>query len=313
MNDPKPYLAPGPHISGNQTTPRMMIDIIIALIPAVAASIYFFRIHAFLLIIISVAACVSAEALVERLMKRKITITDGSAVVTGILFAMVIPPALPFWMAALGSFVAICIAKELFGGLGSNIFNPALLGRAFLMAAFPTFMTTWRAPITLDVVTTATPLGLVKFSHNLDISYLNLFFGNVSGCIGETSAIALLLGAGYLFLRKVIDWRIPLSYLGTVALISFITEKASPGTYAGPLFHLLAGGLLIGAFFMATDPATSPVTKTGRWIFGIGCGVVTMVIRLWGGLPEGVMYSILLMNGLTPILNRITRPRRYGT
>ncbi|MBL7157976.1 MAG: RnfABCDGE type electron transport complex subunit D [Candidatus Omnitrophica bacterium] len=313
MNDPKPYLSPGPHIFGNQETPRMVRDVIIALMPAVAVSIYFFRIRAFLLIVISMAACVGAEAAIQFLMKRKIRITDGSAVVTGILFAMIIPPALPLWMAALGSFVAIGIAKELFGGLGSNIFNPALLGRAFLMAAFPTFMTAWNAPITLDAVTGATPLGLVKFSHNLDISYLNLFLGNVSGCIGETSAAALLLGAGYLFLRKTIDWRIPLSYLGTVAIISFITEKASPGTYAGPAFHLLAGGVIIGAFFMATDPVTSPVTKAGRWIFGIGCGLITMVIRLWGGLPEGVMYSILLMNGLTPILNRITRPKRYGT
>jgi len=313
MNDPKPYLSPGPHIFGKQETPRMVRDVIIALMPAVAVSIYFFRIRAFLLIVISMAACVGAEAAIQFLMKRKIRITDGSAVVTGILFAMIIPPALPLWMAALGSFVAIGIAKELFGGLGSNIFNPALLGRAFLMAAFPTFMTAWNSPITLDAITGATPLGLVKFSHNLDINYLNLFLGNVSGCIGETSAAALLLGAGYLFLRKTIDWRIPLSYLGTVVIISFITEKAFPGTYAGPAFHLLAGGVIIGAFFMATDPVTSPVTKAGRWIFGIGCGLITMVIRLWGGLPEGVMYSILLMNGLTPVLNRITRPRRYGT
>jgi len=313
MSEVQPLLSPGPHVFGRQKTPAMMRDVIIALMPAVGASIYFFRARAALLIAVCVISCVAAEALIQFLMKRKITVTDGSAVLTGVLLAMVVPPALPLWMAALGSFIAIGIAKELFGGLGSNIFNPALLGRAFLMAAFPTFMTAWNMPFTLDAVTSATPLGLVKFSHNLDINYLNLFLGNVSGCVGETSAAALLLGAAYLFVRKVIDWRIPLGYIATVALISFITEKASAGTYAGPAFHLLAGGLIIGAFFMATDPVTSPVTKTGRLIFGIGCGAITMVIRLWGGLPEGVMYSILLMNGLTPVLNRITRPRRYGT
>ena len=236
-----------------------------------------------------------------------------SAIVTGILFAMVMPPSLPIWACILGCFVAVGLAKQLFGGLGANIFNPALLGRAFLAAAFPTFMTRWNHPISLDAVTGATPLGLVKFGHSLDINYWDLFIGNVSGSLGETSALALVIGGLYLLIKKTIDWRIPSAYIGTVFVISFVANLISPDVSVGGLFHILAGGLLIGAIFMAADPVTSPITKTGRWVFGIGCGTITMVIRLWGGLPEGVMYAILLMNALTPILNRMTRPRRYGT
>jgi len=174
-------------------------------------------------------------------------------------------------------------------------------------------MTTWNNPVTMDALTGATPLGMVKFSHNLSVNYGDLFIGNVSGSVGETSALALIIGGVYLLIRRAIDWRIPLSYIGTVFIIGAIAGAAAPATYAGGLFYVLAGGLLIGAIFMATDPVTSPVTKAGRWIFGAGCGVITMVIRLWGGLPEGVMYAVLLMNAVTPLLNRLTRPRRYGT
>ncbi|MBN1353361.1 MAG: RnfABCDGE type electron transport complex subunit D [Candidatus Omnitrophica bacterium] len=306
-------LSPGPHIFGRQSTPKMMRDVIIALIPAIFASVYFFKGKAVILLFVSVVSCVFFEWVLQVLMRRKSTIYDGSAVVTGILLAMVMPPSLPVWACVLGSFIAIGLAKQLFGGLGCNIFNPALLGRAFLMAAFPTFMTRWHLPFTLDAVTEATPLGMVKFSHSMNIDYLSLFTGSVSGSLGETSAVGLLIGGAYLVMRKVIDWRIPSSYIGTVYVLGFLFNSIQPDRYAGGLFHILAGGLLIGAIFMATDPMTSPVTKKGRWIFGIGCGGITMVIRLWGGLPEGVMYSILLMNALTPLLNRTTRPRRYGT
>lgn len=313
MKEENFYISPGPHIFSKESTPKMMKDVIIALVPVIFASIWFFRTKAIILLLVSITSCVAFEAGLQFLMKRKITISDYSAVVTGILFAMVMPPSLPIWACILGCFVAVGLAKQLFGGLGMNIFNPALLGRAFLAAAFPVFMTRWNHPISLDAVTGATPLGLVKFGHSLDINYWDLFIGNVSGSLGETSALALLIGGLYLLIKKTIDWRIPSAYIGTVLGISFVANLISPDVYSGGLFHILAGGLLIGTIFMATDPVTSPVTKTGRWIFGIGCAVITMVIRLWGGLPEGVMYAILLMNALTPLLNRMTRPRRYGT
>lgn len=307
------YISPGPHIFAEKSTQKMMKDVIVALIPATFVSIYFFRVRAIILLLVSIFSCVTFEAAIQVLMKRKVTINDFSAVVTGILFALVMPPSLPIWASVIGCLVAIGLAKQLFGGLGFNIFNPALLGRAFLMAAFPIYMTRWSEPITLDAVTGATPLGLVKFEHILDINYWNLFLGNISGSLGETSSLALIIGGIYLLIKKTIDWRIPLAYIGTVFIVGFVTNLIAPDMYGGAMFHILAGGLLIGAVFMATDPVTSPVTKTGRWIFGVGCGLITMIIRLWGGLPEGVMYSILLMNALTPILNRTTRPRRYGT
>ena len=307
------YISPGPHIFAKGSMSKAMRDVIIALIPAIIASIYFFRARAVILFVVSIVSCVVFEAACQALMKRKITVSDCSAIVTGILFAMNMPPSLPLWACVLGCFVAIGLAKQLFGGLGNNIFNPVFLGRAFLAAAFPTFMTTWNNPVTMDAVTGATPLGMVKFSHNLSVNYGDLFIGNVSGSVGETSALALIIGGIYLLIRKAIDWRIPLSYIGTVYIIGAIAGTVAPAAYAGGLFYTLAGGLLIGAIFMATDPVTSPVTKKGRWIFGAGCGVITMVIRLWGGLPEGVMYAVLLMNAVTPLLNRLTRPRRYGT
>jgi electron transport complex protein RnfD len=313
MKEENLYISPGPHIYSKESFSHMMKDAIIALMPAIFASVYFFRMKAIILILVSVASCVVFDAIIQLLMKRKITVFDCSAVVTGILFAMIMPPTLPIWACILGSLVAIGLAKQLFGGLGLNIFNPALLGRAFLMAAFPTFMTRWNLPVSLDAVTEATPLGLVKFENNLNMNYGDLFIGNVSGSLGETSSLALIIGGLYLLVKKTIDWRIPLAYISTAFIIGFIANLISPDVYAGGLFHILAGGLLIGAIYMATDPVTRPITKTGRWIFGIGCGVITMVIRLWGGLPEGVMYSILLMNAITPLLNRMTPPRRYGT
>ena len=305
-------LSTSPHIFTRTETPKIMKDVIIGLLPAALASIYFFRLRAIILLTTCIISCVVSEYIFEKLMKKKITVGDYSAVVTGMLLAFILPPAAPFWICIIGSLVAIILTKQIFGGLGSNIFNPALLGRAMLMAAFPTFLTTWSKPLTLDVITGATPLGLSKFEHVLT-DYWGLIIGSVPGSLGETSALALILGAIYLFYRKVIDYRIPLAYILTVAIIGFVTNSANPSAYPPLGFHIFAGGLLLGAFFMATDPVTSPVTKKGRWVFGIGCGVITMVIRLWGGLPEGVMYSILLMNAFTPLLNKITRPRRYGT
>jgi electron transport complex protein RnfD len=215
-------------------------------------------------------------------------------------------------VAALGSVVAIGLGKQIFGGLGFNIFNPALLARAFLMAAFPALLTKWTHPITLNAVTGATPLGLMKFDKVVT-PYMDMFLGNIPGSLGETSALAILIGAVYLFARGYADWRIPVGFLATALLLGGAFYLSDSTAYPAPLFHMFGGGMMIGALFMATDPVTTPVTKRGRWIFGIGCGLFVIIIRTWSGLPEGVMYSILLMNCLTPLLNRYTRPRRFGT
>ncbi len=300
-----------PHIVSPLDTRFMMKGVIKALIPAIIASLYFFRIQAVSVIFISIAGCVITEYLFQKLQGREVRIGDYSAVVTGLLLAMILPPAIPLWMAFLGGAFAIAMGKEIFGGLGHNIFNPALLARAFLMAAFPIALTTWTAPVTLEAMTTATPLGLAKFNNVFTSSAL-MFAGNIGGSLGETSAVALLLGFIYLLWKKIIDYRIPVAYAITLVCFSGITYAISPENFYPPVFCLFAGGFFIGAIFMATDPVTTPVTKKGRWVFGIGCGVITMTIRLWGGLPEGVMYSILFMNAFTPLINRVTKPRRYG-
>jgi len=305
-----------PHIRSPLATPQVMRGVLIALIPASAASIYFFRIQALLLILTSVVACMGVEALCQFLLKRPISVGDGSAAVTGLLLALVLPPGLPLYYVALGAAFAIVIGKQIFGGLGYNIFNPALIARAFLMAAFPGRLTTWLEPFTLkvvgsvDAITKATPLALMKF-YSEPTPLKNLFFGNVAGSLGETCALALIIGAAFLLIKGYMDWRIPLSYLGIVFILSALIWKFAPGS-GSPLFHLLSGGLLLGALFMATDPVTSPVTKTGRWLFGIGAGLLVIIIRNWGGLPEGVMYSILLMNAVTPLMNRLTKPKPFG-
>ena len=304
-------ISSSPHIFTTTDTRDMMKKVIISLGPAIIASLYFFRWRGLGVIITAVAGCVITEYALQKLRGRKISVGDYSSVLTGILLALVLPPTLPLWMTFIGAVFAIALGKEIFGGIGNNIFNPALLARAFLMAAFPVALTTWVKPITLDAMTMATPLGIAKFEHH-GTAYLSLFVGNIGGCLGETSAIALLIGFVYLLYYKVIDYRIPLAYMGTVFVFASIMYIVSPETSQPPLFHILAGGLLIGAIFMATDPVTSPVTPKGRWIFGVGCGLITMIIRIWGGLPEGVMYSILLMNAVTPLVNRITRPKRFG-
>jgi len=244
-----------------------------------------------------------------------ITVGDGSAVITGLLLALTLPPSLPLSAGAIGSVFAISIGKQIFGGLGYNIFNPALLGRAFLQASFPVAMTTWTYPKTdkyaqIDAITAATPLGQFKF-EKITTDYADLLFGNISGALGETSALAILIGGLFLLIMKYADWRIPLSYMGTVFIIGGLFWYFSPEKYPDPVFHMLAGGLMIGALFMATDMVTSPITTSGAWIFGAGAGIVLVIIRLFGGVPEGVMYSILFMNAFTPIINRYTRPRFF--
>lgn len=300
-----------PHIHSQVGVPNVMRDVIIALIPAVLAAVYYFRIQAALLIITCVAAALVSEAVSQKVMNRGLSLDDYSAAVTGLLLALTLPPSLPLWMGALGAVVAIVIAKHFFGGLGSNLFNPALIGRAFLTASFPVAMTSWITP--LDAVSTATPLGILKEAAGQPLpSLVQMLTGNISGSMGETSAAALLLGGIYLLYKGHIDWRIPGCFIGTVFIITAGQGLANGQGISPALFHILAGGLFLGAFFMATDWVTSPITKTGRIIFGIGCGLLTVLIRLQGGYPEGVCYSILLMNTATPLIDRYTKARVFG-
>ncbi|MDD3296806.1 MAG: RnfABCDGE type electron transport complex subunit D [Candidatus Omnitrophica bacterium] len=299
-----------PHLNQPLDTRGIMIRVAAALIPAVAASIYFFGLAAIRVIIICVSASILTEAVIMLLRKKKTTLGDCSALVTGLLLALILPPQTTGYAAIIGSVFAIAIGKQIFGGLGSNIFNPALIARAFLMAAYPKMLTTFASPRSVDAVSSATPLALRKFSHNFTPLW-DLFTGKVSGSLGETSAICLIIGGAYLLIKKIADWRLSLSMLSTVTLIAFIAVKINP-INGSVLFHLFSGGLLLGAFFMATDPVTTPATKKGRYIFGTGCGILIMIIRYFSGLPEGVMYSILFMNALTPSINRYTHPRPFG-
>ncbi len=299
-----------PHIKASYDTSSIMRNVIYALLPAVGASLYFFRWPAFFVISNCVITSIITEAIVLKIRNKPSEIKNGSAALTGLLLAMVLPPATKWYAASLGAIFAILIGKHLFGGLGSNIFNPALSGRAFLMAAYPKMMTTWSEPFTLSAVTSATPLALRKFSHTLT-GIPALFLGNTAGCIGETSAVLLILGGTYLIIKKIADWRIPLSMIVTASVISFIFYLINP-LNGSVLFHLFSGGFMLGTFFMATDPVTTPVTKSGRIIFGAGCAALIMTIRYFSGLPEGVMYSILFMNALTPLINRMSRPKSFG-
>lgn len=299
MEDLKLIVAPSPHLRDSHTTEKMMYAVLISLVPVVAAAIFFFRWEAVRLMLLSSAGAVATEALFQRLRKQKLSVGDGSALVTGLLLGLIVPPSLPGWMVILGAVFSIAVGKQVFGGLGHNPFNPALVGRAFLTASFAVAMTTWTAPF--DAVTAATPLILGAGRTSIP----DLFFGSVAGSLGETSALAILIGGIFLFYKGVLDYRIPLGIFLAVAVVSLLTG-------ADPLFHLLAGSVLFGAVFMATDPVTSPVTSAGRWIFGIGVGLIIMLIRIWGSYPDGVTFAILLMNAVTPLLNRWTRPRIYG-
>ncbi|MDD3839607.1 MAG: RnfABCDGE type electron transport complex subunit D [Clostridia bacterium] len=302
MEDQKFIVSSSPHIATDVTVNKIMYSVIAALIPTVISGIYYFGIYSVWMILASILACVLTEFVFQKLRNKPLTIDDGSAVVTGLLLALTLPPRLPLWMVILGAVVAIGLGKQVFGGVGCNPFNPALVGRAFLIISFPVHMTTWINPV--DGVTSATPLNLLKM-EGATTSYIDLFTGNIGGSIGETSVIAIILGGIYLIYKGYADWRIPVGYLASVAILSLIIGQ-------DPIFHLLAGGLLFGAFFMATDMVTTPVTKIGRFVFGIGAGVLVVIIRVYGGYPEGVMFSILLMNGLTPIIDRYTRSRIYG-
>lgn len=299
-----------PHLQGKTTAAAMMKDVIIALLPATLAAVYFFGKPALILIATSILAAMIAESLVCLLRKEKNLLFDCSAILTGLLFGLILPPAVSWQAAALGAVVAIVVGKHLFGGLGSNIFNPALVGRAFVAAAYPTMITTYLNPGRVDTLAEATPLMLQKFSNQLT-SIDKLFVGNIPGSIGETSAVCLLAGGVYLLAKKSADWRIPVTILVTVALISQTAFWLNPD-FGPPLFHLFAGGLLMGAFFMATDPVTSPFTKKGKFIFAASCGTLIMVLRYFSNLAEGVLYSILFMNAVTPLINRYSRRVPFG-
>lgn len=300
-----------PHLHKDETVSKIMWMVVLSLLPSAAAAVFIFGLNALWVTLLAIISAVITEVILQVLTKRKLTVLDGSAVLTGLLLAYNLPPQVPFWLPIIGSFFAIAIGKQVFGGLGQNIFNPALVGRVFLMASWPKYMTTFVRPF--DAVTSATPLALIKEGKIIkNIPYLDLFFGNRGGCIGEVCILALLLGALFLLSRGYISWHIPIIYIFTVGLFTYIFGPK--GLMSGDwLFHILSGGLILGAFFMATDYVTSPLTRKGQVIFGIGCGIITAVIRLWGGYPEGVSYAILMMNAATPIIDRYAKTRVYGT
>jgi len=306
----KKLIAPAPHINTKVTTDKIMADVIIALLPATFLGIYFFGIRAGLVIFISVISAVLAEWLYQKLTKQNITIWDLSAVLTGLLLGMNLPVSVPIWIPIVGSFFAIIVVKQLFGGLGQNFMNPALAARALLLASYPVEMTTWAAPIenifsiNVDAITAATPLALLSegFSPEMD-DYIAAFIGNIGGSIGETSAIALLIGGAYLLYKKVITWHTPFAYIATVYSLTFFIGRNVAFT-GYPLYEVLAGGLLLGAIFMATDYSSSPIKTDGKLIMGIGCGIITVIIRIFGGYPEGVTYAILLMNLAVPLIDK---------
>ncbi len=307
-----------PHIRASVTTTSIMMDVAIALLPALVAGVYFFGFRAAVITLLSVLFCVSFEFLWQKLTKREVTITDGTAVVTGMLLAFNLPVGVPWWLVLAGAFVAIIVVKQFFGGVGNNFMNPALAGRAFLLASWPVLMTSWVQPhaygAAVDAVSSATPLAVLKDATAGTLPPLSdMFFGGISGCIGETSVLALLLGGLYLVIKRVISVRIPLSCIGAVAVLAFIFPSNPLSRVDSMLYSVLGGGLMLGAIFMATDYVTSPMTKKGQIIMGLGCGLLTFVIRRFGGYTEGVTYAILLMNVATPLIDRWTKPRLFGT
>jgi electron transport complex protein RnfD len=328
--DPKLLLFHAPLLRQDMTTPKTMRDVIYALLPATGAALWFFGLSAVLVIGAAIIGSILAEWLFADRAERGRSLRDASGLLTGLLLGLTLPPGLPMWMALLGGFVGVSLGKVIWGGLGHNLFNPALLGRAFLLATFPIAMTTW-VPATpdsffdiyagnlawpfmqvqIDGVTAATPLGLLKFQQETT-PLIELAFGKIGGSLGETSGVLLLLGGIYLWLRRDLDWRIPVSILLTVMIFSGVLTLFDAERFPDPLFSVFSGGLLLGAIYMATDPVTSPITPKGAWIFGIGIGVLVILIRVFGGLPEGVMYAILLMNAATPLIDRYTQPRVFG-
>ena len=302
-------VASSPHIRGNFRTNRIMLDVVLSLLPALAVGIFMLGIRALVVTLICVAAAIAAEWFYSFVTKTRNTVVDGSAMVTGLLLAMTLPASVPYWQAALGSIFAIIVIKALCGGLGQNIFNPALAARAFLLLIYPVGMTRYAS---VDGVASATPLHHMVMPALPEESILDMFLGNCPGSIGELSALALLLGGAYLVWRKVISIRIPAAYLGSVALLTLIFSKTG-APLDWMLYSLFSGGLMLGAIFMATDYATSPATAMGQIIYGIGCGILTVIFRYFGLFPEGVTYAILIMNAFVWILDRYTAPRRFGT
>ncbi len=314
-----------PHIRASVTTQSIMRDVIIALLPACVMGVVLFGLQAALLIVISVASSVFFEAIYQKLAKKPSTIGDLSAAVTGLLLAMNLPATCPFWIPIVGSFVAIIIAKQVFGGIGFNFINPALAGRAFLMASYPNQMMNYPATnfgvkgiiTNIDAISSATPLQQISQTTEALVptsqDYINALVGNVGGVLGETCAIALILGGLYLLARKVISWHIPVFYIGTVFILTFLFDLISgSGSFRIAGYELLCGGLMLGAFFMATDYTTTPMTDKGKIVFAIGCGLLTTIIRLGNGYPEGVSYSILLMNLTVPLIDRFCRQKKFG-
>lgn len=308
-----------PHIRSGATTASIMRDVCIALIPTLFCAVLYFGVRALFITALCVIFCVGFEFLWQKFTKKDVTIKDGTAFVTGMLLAFNLPVTVPWWIPLIGSFVAIIIAKQFFGGVGNNFINPALAGRAFLLASWPVLMTRWVVPyttgffISADMVSAATPLAILKNASAGQLPALHdMFFGTICGCIGETSDFALLLGGIYLVARKVISPRIPVSFILTVAALFFIFPNTGHSHVESMLYNVLGGGLTLGAIFMATDYVTSPITKKGQLIMGIGCGVLTFVIRKFGAYPEGVSYSILLMNTATPLIDRFTQPQTFG-
>ena len=319
-------ISPSPHVHGGDSIEKNMYGVLIALVPTFIFSIVFFGLGAILVTLTSVAACLVFEYVIQKyLMKQRPTIWDGSAIITGVLLAFNLPSSLPLWIVVIGALVAIGIGKMSFGGLGNNIFNPALVGRVFLLISFPVQMTTWPIPngfATADAVTGATPLALVKEAvkngqsvgdilYSGGVSTGNLILGNIGGSLGEVAAIGLLLGFAYMLIRKIISWHIPVAIFATVIVFSGILNLANPAQFAGPVFHLFTGGLMLGAIFMATDYVTSPMTHKGMLIYGVGIGLLTVIIRVFGAYPEGMSFAILIMNGFTPLINRYCKPRRF--
>lgn len=301
-----------PHVRSKESIQSIMRDVIIALVPATAMGIYYFGLKALILIVAAIVSAVFFEWLYEKITKKPVTISDLSAVVTGLLLAMNLPASAPVWVPIVGSAFAIIFAKQLFGGLGQNFINPALAGRAFLLASYPTEMTTWTAPTGFsgaDAVAVATPLSELKAGTGLSASLGDLIVGNVGGCIGETCAIALIIGGIYLLYKHVISWKIPVIYIATVFILFAVIGRHGVRM---PLQEIMAGGVMLGGIFMATDYASSPVTPKGQIIFAVGAGLITYLIRTFGGYPEGVSYSILLMNVCVPLIERFTEPTIFG-
>jgi electron transport complex protein RnfD len=321
-------ISPSPHTHGHETTRKLMYGVVLALMPAFAASIFYFGVGALIVTSVSVISCISFEYLIQRfILKRPVSITDGSALVTGILLAFNLPSNIPVHIIVIGSLVAIGIAKMTFGGLGSNPFNPALVGRVFMLISFPVQMTKWPVPEGFstgytDAVTGATPLAILKegIKNGDSLSDLmgkipdtmHMFMGKMGGSMGEVAAFALLLGFVYMLYKKIISWHIPVSIIGTVAIFTTILWLVDPEKNANPMFHILAGGVLLGAIFMATDYVTSPMNPKAMIIYGIGIGFITVIIRVFGAYPEGVSFAILIMNAFVPLMNVYIKPKRFG-